>query len=255
MEYKINAVNQDGTIDTIIDTLSQDEYADLMNNVHKLQTSILSQDYYIVVRDNVRELLYFLPTINISDRYTFATINRYTYNVLGAFYAWIEYYESNYKSIFTPIKRKYYDNHFEYRMIYNLRIYMTHCEMAITEIQFNFDKNEMFIYIEPSKLLKNTGRLQKVFIPELQQMCDNGIKIDLYELMKKFEGIISSMHKELLKGIKLEMQNVIEQIVPYIRFVDEKAQVCDIYEKETDKYVFGLTSFVGLYVDKMCNPY
>lgn len=255
MEYKINAVNQDGTIDTIVETLSQDEYTSLMDNVHKLQTSMLSKDYYIVVRDNVRELLHFLPTIDIKDKHTFATINRYTYNVLGAFYAWIEYYESNYKAVFAPIKKKYYDNHFEYRMIYNLRIYMTHCEMAVTQVQLNFDKGEMFIYIEPSKLLDNKERLQKVFVPELQRMRDNGIKIDLYELMKKFEGIFSSMHKELLKGIEPEMQNVIAQVAPYIRFVDEKAQPCYIYEKETDKYVFGLTSFVGLYVDKMCNSY
>lgn len=147
MEYKIIAVNRDETIDTIVDTLSEDEYIEIMNNIHKLQTSMLSKDYYIVVRDNIRELLRFLPTIDIRDKHTFATINRYTYNVLGAFYAWIEYYESNYKAIFAPIKKKYYDKYFEYRMMYNLRIYMTHCEMAVTQVQLKFDEGEMYIYI------------------------------------------------------------------------------------------------------------
>ena len=255
MEYKIIAVNRDETIDTIVETLSEDEYIEIMNNIHKLQTSMLSKDYYIVVRDNIRELLRFLPTIDIRDKHTFATINRYTYNVLGAFYAWIEYYESNYKAIFAPIKKKYYDKYFEYRMMYNLRIYMTHCEMAVTQVQLKFDEGEMFIYIEPSKLLENTGRLQKVFIPELQQMYDDGKRIDLYELMEEFEKMFSLMHKELLKGIEPEIQNIINQITPYLRFVDEKAQSCYIYEKETDKYIFSLTSFMGLFVNKMCNPY
>lgn len=78
MEYKIIAVNRDETIDTIVETLSEDEYIEIMNNIHKLQTSMLSKDYYIVVRDNIRELLRFLPTIDIRDKHTFATINRYT---------------------------------------------------------------------------------------------------------------------------------------------------------------------------------
>ena len=53
MEYKIIAVNQDETIDTIVETLSEEEYIEIMNNIHKLQTSMLSKDYYIVVRDNI----------------------------------------------------------------------------------------------------------------------------------------------------------------------------------------------------------
>lgn len=109
---------------------------------------------------------------------------------------------NNPKAIFAPIKKKYYDKYFEYRMMYNLRIYMTHCEMAVTQVQLKFDEGEMFIYIEPSKLLENTGRLQKVFIPELQQMYDDGKRIDLYELMEEFEKMFSLMHKELLKGIE-----------------------------------------------------
>ena len=72
--------------------------------------------------------------------------------------------------------------------------------------------------------MENTGRLQKVFIPELQQMYDDGKRIELYELMEEFEKMFSLMHKELLKGIEPEIQNIINQITPYFRFVDEKAQ-------------------------------
>ena len=49
------------------------------------------------------------------------------------------------KKIFEPFKKKYYDENFEYRMMYNLRIYMTHCEMAITQIEFWPGKSEIYI--------------------------------------------------------------------------------------------------------------
>ena len=51
---------------------------------------MLSKDYYVIVRDNIKELLAFLPAIKMCDKYSIDTINRYTYNVLGTFYAWIE---------------------------------------------------------------------------------------------------------------------------------------------------------------------
>ena len=144
MKYKIIAVNNDTTIKTIVAEISEEEYETIMSNIKQLQISMLSKDYYVVVRDNIKELLAFLPTIKMQDKYSIDTINRYTYNVLGTFYAWIEYYESHYKKIFEPIKKKYYDKYFEYRMMYNLRIYMTHCEMAITKIEFWPGKLEMY---------------------------------------------------------------------------------------------------------------
>ena len=109
MKYKIIAVNNDTTIKTIVAEISEEEYETIMSNIKQLQISMLSIDYYVVVRDNIKELLAFLPTIKMQDKYSIDTINRYTYNVLGTFYAWIEYYESHYKKIFEPIKKKYYD--------------------------------------------------------------------------------------------------------------------------------------------------
>lgn len=105
MRYKIIAVNNDTTFKTIIDEIPEKEYKTIMSNIKQLQTSMLSKDYYVIVRDNIKELLAFLPAIKMCDKYSIDTINRYTYNVLGTFYAWIEYYESHYKKIFEPIKK------------------------------------------------------------------------------------------------------------------------------------------------------
>ena len=141
-------------------------------------------------------------------------------------------------------------------MMYNLRIYMTHCEMAITKIEFCPGKLEMYIYIEPENLLQNSSRLQKKIITELQKMRDDNEKIDLYELMLGFEKIFTSMHKELLKALEPELQNVLNEINPYLQFTSEgKAKLCYIYEKETDKRVYSLTAFIGAFINKMCNPY
>lgn len=145
MKYRISAVDKDATLKTVVDEISEKDYKTIMSNIRRLQVSMLSKDYYVIVRDNIKELLAFLPTIEMMNKYSIDTINRYTYNVLGTFYAWIEYYESHYKKIFEPFKKKYYDENFEYRMMYNLRIYITHCEMAITQIEFWPGKSEIYI--------------------------------------------------------------------------------------------------------------
>lgn len=256
MKYKVSAVNKDATLKTVVDEISEKEYGTIKDDIKKLQISMSSKDYYVVVKDNIKELLAFFPTIKVKDKYSIDTINRYTYNVLGTFYAWIEFYESHYKKIFEPFKKKYYDENFEYRMMYNLRIYMTHCEMAITQIEFWPGKSETHIYIDPENLLQNSSRLQKKIITELQQMCDNNKKIDLYGLMVRFEKIFTSMHKELLKALEPELKKVLNGLNPYLQFTSGgKLKSCYVYEKETDKCVFSLTAFIETFINKMCNPY
>lgn len=256
MKYRISAVDKDATLKTVVDEISEKDYKTIMSNIRRLQVSMLSKDYYVIVRDNIKELLAFLPTIEMMNKYSIDTINRYTYNVLGTFYAWIEYYESHYKKIFEPFKKKYYDENFEYRMMYNLRIYITHCEMAITQIEFWPGKSEIYIYIEPEILLQNSSRLQKNIIKDLQQMYDDNKKIDLYDLMVRFEKIFTSMHKELLKALEPELKKVLNDLNPYLQFTSEgKIKSCYIYEKETDKCVYSLTTFIETFINKMCNPY
>jgi hypothetical protein len=259
MEYKVIALNKNGTIDTIIESISEEEYAVIRNNIHKLQTFMLSKDYYYIVKENIQDLLNFMKKFNPMDNknkeHNFATINRYTYNVIGVFYAWISYYEKNYKDVFSKIKKKYYDSFFEYRMMYNLRTYMSHCEMAVTEMEVLFDTRELFIYIEPTRLLNNSDHLQKIFIPELKKMIEDNKKIDLYELMTKFSTMFSEMNQGLLNEIHPEIQKIIKGVCAHIRFEGETAQQCIIVDKETDKNVLYLTSFMGMFEHKMFNPY
>jgi len=57
MKYKIIAVNNDTTIKTIVDEISEKEYETIMSNIKQLQISMLSKDYYVVVRDNIKVLV------------------------------------------------------------------------------------------------------------------------------------------------------------------------------------------------------
>lgn len=252
MEYTVISVDKSGeNIKTLVDSLSEDAYESIMDSVGQLQTAMLSKDYIAITLENIRELKQCMNAIDLADRRSFQSINRYVYNILGVFYAWIEYWESNYKTTFAPVKKKYYDKYFEYRMMYNLRRYMTHCEMAVTQIECHFDKDEMFIYIEPEKLLQHPKQLQKVFIPELEDMVSKSQKIDLGSLISKFERLYTEMNQELLGNLTPLVQPHVSKLSAYIEFENGLANSSYIREKDTGKNGFGITSFLTLFVEKM----
>ena len=77
MKYKIIAVNNDTTIKTIVAEISEEEYETIMSNIKQLQISMLSKDYYVVVRDNIKELLCHVLPQKMQDKHSIDTINRY----------------------------------------------------------------------------------------------------------------------------------------------------------------------------------
>ena len=251
MNYKLVYITPKSEYQTYIESVSEEEYDKIMDCISKLQSAMLAKDYFTIVKDNINDLVSFYTKMDVMGKENFPTLNRLTYNILAVFYAWIEYYESNYKSIFAPIKSKYYDNHFSYRMMYNLRTFMTHCEMAVTEMQVHFDEGEFFVYIEPTKLLANSGRLQKSFLPELQTMANNGQKIDLEKLINDFSAMFSDIHKELLKALEPEIQNILNEMKPYLKLENGALMNCCLQEKDTSKHVYSISSFLGLFINKM----
>lgn len=251
MEYTVISVDKSGNSKVLIDTLSEDTFSSIMESVGNLQTAMLSKDYIAITMENIRELKECMNSVDIADKRKFQAINRYVYNVLGVFYAWIEYWESNYKNIFAPVKKKYYDKYFEYRMMYNLRIYMTHCEMAVTQIECHFDKGEIFIYIEPEKMLHHPGRMQKSFLPELEDLQKHSKKIDLEALIVGFEKLYVDMNQELLKALTPVIQPFVSNLSGYVEFNNGLANSSYIREKETGKHIYSITSFLGVFVNKM----
>ena len=136
-------------------------------------------------------------------------------------------------------------------MMYNLRTFMTHCEMGVTKMQLDIINNELSIYIEPDRLLAHPDRMQKIFLPELETMVKSGKCIELDILINGFEDIFIKMNRELLNAITPELQDILNGLTPYISFKDGVADSTYIREKETGKHALGLTSFLGLFAEKM----
>ena len=251
MEYSVISVDREGKITTLVECMSQTDYDKIKASIARLQKGMLCKDYIAIVCENIRELKEYFAKLEPNNKKQFQTLNRYTYNVLGAYYAWMEFWESNFKAAFAPVKKKYYDKYFEYRMMYNLRTFMTHCEMGVTRMQLDIINNELSIYIEPDRLLAHPDRLQKIFIPELETMAKSGKCIELDTLINGFEDLYIKMNRELLDAITPELQDILNSLTPYISFNGGIADSSYIREKETGKHALGLTSFLGLFIEKM----
>lgn len=255
-KYKIMTMDKNENR-KIIKEISETEFFKITDDIEWLKMSMLSKDYYVMLHDNINELLSYIPNVNIKNKYTLDDLNRYMYNVLGSFYALIEYYEKRFSTMFEAIKKKYFDNYFEYRMMYALRIYTTHRGIAITSYTVSFkNKNEATIslFVNPGELLKNYNKFGKDIKNELQQMDYNGEKIEICNLVQGFEEMMSKMQKDLLKGIEVEVRKTMKNFEPYLVF--ENGNAIDSYIlDENDKVVENITNTLKFFVQKMCNPY
>ncbi|MBQ3601410.1 MAG: hypothetical protein II992_09470 [Lachnospiraceae bacterium] len=242
MNYKIMTMTKNEEKNFLME-ISEAEFSKIMDDIEFLKISMLSKDYYVMLRDNVKELLTYIPNINIKNKYTLDDLNRYMYNVLGSFYALIEYYEKRFKTMFETIKKKYFDNYFEYRMMYALRVYTTHRGVVLTSYTFSFNnKNEAIIslFVNPGDLLKNYKKFGKDIKNELQKMDSNNEKIEVCNLVQGFERMMSEMQKDLLKGIEIEVRKTMKKFEPYLIF--ENGNAIDTYIlDENDKVVEYLT--------------
>lgn len=252
MDYCVISVDKDGNITTLVECMHQTEYDEILASVERLQKGMLCKDYIAIVTENIRELKEYFTRLELNNRRQFQILNRYTYNILGAYYAWIEFWESNFKTVFAPIKKKYYDQYFEYRMMYNLRTYMTHCEMGVTKTRLDIINDQLTVYIEPSRLLAHSERMQKIFIPELEAMVKKKEDIELDQLVNGFEKIYIEMNRELLSAITPELQGILNKLSTYLVFRNGVADSTYIREIESGKHALGLTSFLGVFAEKWC---
>jgi hypothetical protein len=160
-------------------------------------------EYYYILKQNIIVLENHLDSLQnkSEDKIdVFAEINRHTSNFLNSFYQYIEFFEYNFKDNFKTIKKKYYDNHFEYRLFYHLRIHATHHSLAISELQLKFLENAIkkSAQIDLTRLEKNS-RLNKDFLSEIKEKTDK--KVDLKSSMIKFKTIILDLHNDMVKEI------------------------------------------------------
>ncbi len=247
MGYKLATGNDDCSFN-IIKEISEDELNTINDKIRELQKVMMCKDYYMIIIDNIEEWQNALQRYDIIDRKGITTLNRYMYNILGAFYAWIEYNESNYKSIFGKIKGDYYDNYFEYRMMYNLRTYMTHCEMGISQVEIDFDKGEVNIYASPKELLeKGKSRLQSKIKQELKVMEQNNEMLDIDELVTGFKEMFKAMHKDLMAELELGVRKIMNFFASECNPTEDTF----VLSEDEKKIIMNINNFVRLFYNKV----
>ena len=137
---------------------------------------------------------------------------------MDTLYAYIQYFETKYKKQFSNIKRKFYDSHFEYRFLYNLRNYIIHEDLGILTINklFGNGEKEIKFLVSKDKLAK-AEKVQKIFKIELSQLEMEDF--DIYPIITNFKKILLDLQIDiinvfrdgLLTAFSLLMDNVPNQ--------------------------------------------
>ncbi len=215
-KYELYYFNEKGRKTVELSEFTEKDFIECQNSVGRLNRAMLAVEYFDIVNDNLLELNKEIVDSNLQRDKFFININRRMFNFLDTFYAYINFFEKNYKDVFLKVKKPVYDNFFEYRLIYNLRRYMTHCEIAITKASYDVLKDKQTILLDMDEIIeKGKKSLQKKFVDEIK---NKKIKeIDLEKIITQFtyifEKIQESIIELLLKDILLDLDNLKNVIV------------------------------------------
>lgn len=92
--------------------------------------------------------------------------------------------EKKYKQYKDNYISPHYDNHFEYRFLYQMRNHVNHQKLAITDSEFNFNRRNYSdkFFVSKESLLENP-----IIKKEIREEIDKnfGDKIDILEIIKK----------------------------------------------------------------------
>lgn len=129
-------------------------------------------DYYYMLEQSLNDVLQYLSKVSdrktkldspIKKHFTIMESNRLFINFTNMFNNYLSYYEVDIKDVFgenskefkeiKKIENKFFDDNFEYRLIYNLRNYSDHYKIPITSLQDNANNSKRHFYITKDSLL------------------------------------------------------------------------------------------------------
>jgi len=254
MEYKITYLGQKEN-EILEKIISEDEFSKIMNSVSWLKTTMPIKDYLYMVNKCIDELLIASKTTGCGQEHNFSELNRLFNGFIGNYYSWLSYMEKHYKTVLLPIKKKAYDNNIEYRLIYYLREFASHYDMAVDQVTFDVLTENVHWYIKPESLLHyDLKDINKRFEQDIQFLKSNNQKIDVFELVLKFRTIFDTMIQEIYDALIPEINQHWNFLVQHLK-IEEKCPflIIDVYicEIGNDKHPFNLTGFVNLFNKKM----
>lgn len=192
-----------GKNEIIKNNISEDQFKVINESLEYLHTCMCEIDYCLMLRDNIYDFLRNIENDENDWDMVFVSLNRLFMNTMNSYYAWIEFHEKNYKSVFKPIVSQYYDAHFEYRLAYNLRSYTTHHSLAITSTTEHLDTGLKTIDIELEKLLDKKSGIQSSFRKELDDTVfkKRTQTIDAYTFIINFFIVFEKLQGDIWNSI------------------------------------------------------
>lgn len=159
-------------------------------------------------------------------------------NTMNSYYAWIEFHEKNFKSVFKPIVSQYYDAHFEYRLAYNLRTFTTHHSLAITSTTVHLGTGLKTINIELEKLIDKGSGIQSSFRKELDDVFfTKGTRtIDAYPFIISFFKVFEKLQGDIWKSIYKDVATKIE-LLQQLTQNDNTIKDTYVFSEDESNYV------------------
>ena len=231
--------------------ISNEEANQILNNINCLGQHMHTYFFYQIVKRNLKEMLAFIEncqkTLAISDT---LECNRFLYNFIDSFYAYINFFESNYKETFQEIKKGFFDNRFEYAFIYKLRNYMIHEDLPIfkqeREVGIGY-LNKKFI-ISKNKLLSSKRMTSNIKSRISIKFIDKD-DIDIMPILKEFSKILIDIQKETLDKLFQTLTDSFCFLMKYIKKEEET------YLYKDGEIINGLLNVTTKYYKSMAEDF
>lgn len=218
--YKIAFDNMNGER-IVLNDITDEEYKGILEIINIIDEASQISDFEYMVKENCKLIIVQLQTKNIRKNFNpygirpVLVFNGLLNNLLASFYNYLEFLENRYKVGFEAIKKRYYDNFFIYRLIYNLRRYTTHGNLGITATCIMAQNYSCHVLIEIEEILKGKEKMQKIFLDELNSMDES--HIDVMKMIWDFICMFMCFHRDVLREvIKPVLNEQIEELEKFI---------------------------------------
>ena len=227
-----------GKDEVLKSNITEDQFKTIKECIKYLDIYMCEIDYCLMLRDNIYDFLRNIENDSTDHDMVFVSLNRFFMNTMNSYYAWIEFHEKNFKSVFKPIVSQYYDAHFEYRLAYNLRTFTTHHSLAITSTTVHLDTGLKTINIELEKLIDKESGIQSSFRKELDDVVfTKGTQtIDAYPFIISFFKVFEKLQGDIWKSIYKDVATKIE-LLQQLTQNDNTIKDTYVFSEDESNYV------------------
>lgn len=231
--------------------LEEEKTRSILDSISYLGTHMHTYFFYQIVKRNLNQLLDFIDKAqNTLETIDILECNRLLFNFADTFHGYINFFESNYKETFEPIKKDFFDNNFEYAFIYKLRNYIVHEDLPIfklsREVGEDYIKSKFIISKEKLLLSTRIGSAIKNRISNQFQDTDD---IDILPVLLILKKLIVEIQIKVLASLFDRLLSAFKNLRGYVLDNEE------IYLLKDGKIVNGLLNVLNKYYKCMADNF